>query len=413
MVTPIILSLTDISHPSPSPKSSGLPKFSLGLVPSNVTQYMQPAQDAIRDAPVITQARRHAASASRNFPEKTIVASILFKPRAREATDSRDANLPSTTPIDDVYLIGLHRDQMLAAAKAFSWDPSIVAQYSGDQGLLCFAHQLAGLRYSASLTRPGYVRHDFNAEISFNACLSSHGRWYLGVLLRRRQSPGILYPDQSFLDNNVNQPHERRSNVIDVYVDIAGCRISHFTRFNTTQRADQVQQRYLHTVPQISQTESEVLLLNNYDEIMGGASFTPYFFHGSRWITPTWSCGGVKQATKRWALEKGLCKEAVIMRNDLKEGESCCLSHDGKGFFYGIIRLKKVKPEPAPEHDAIDLTSEVRVRQPERDVQQPTAVDNEASAPIHPHSRRQRGAEDGEIPISGHYFSRSTEDIEA
>lgn len=87
-------------------------------------------------------------------------------------------------------------------------------------------------------------------------------------------------------------------------------------------------------------TTKEVLLYNPANEILDGSNSTPYFFRKGRWVTPISSSGGLQGTTRRWALEKGLCTEAVISTDSFVDGEIVWFSNAVKGFFWGIYHAR-------------------------------------------------------------------------
>ena len=73
-------------------------------------------------------------------------------------------------------------------------------------------------------------------------------------------------------------------------------------------------------------------------DIMEGTITTVYFRRDDgQWITPAERCAGHLGTTRRWALEKGLCKEGSINAKDLKQGDVIILSNGVRGFGWGVI----------------------------------------------------------------------------
>lgn len=84
----------------------------------------------------------------------------------------------------------------------------------------------------------------------------------------------------------------------------------------------------------------EVLLISTKDgEIMEGTLTSPYLWRDGSWVTPSASSGGQIGTTRRWALEKGFCKEGVVKVDSLVEGEECWISNGVRGFHAGIVKL--------------------------------------------------------------------------
>lgn len=74
---------------------------------------------------------------------------------------------------------------------------------------------------------------------------------------------------------------------------------------------------------------------------MEGCIFTPYFKRGVNWITPQEICGGNRGTTRRWAVERGLCKVGVVKVGSVKDGEIIVLSNGAKGFQSGTMKSGK------------------------------------------------------------------------
>ena len=87
-----------------------------------------------------------------------------------------------------------------------------------------------------------------------------------------------------------------------------------------------------------------MLLVNHSDEIMEGTITTPYFYREGEWITPSVACGGHLGVTRRWALAAGLCKEGVVMAEEITVEEQVILSNGVRGFGWGKVKkLEKQK----------------------------------------------------------------------
>lgn len=72
---------------------------------------------------------------------------------------------------------------------------------------------------------------------------------------------------------------------------------------------------------------------------MEGTLTTPYFFRCGSWVTPKATSGGNIGTTRRWALENGLCVEAIVKAEDLIDGELVWLSNGVRGFGLGPLDL--------------------------------------------------------------------------
>ncbi|GAM84900.1 hypothetical protein ANO11243_029020 [Dothideomycetidae sp. 11243] len=81
------------------------------------------------------------------------------------------------------------------------------------------------------------------------------------------------------------------------------------------------------------QDAKEVLLFNAEGQIMDGSITTPYFYRNGSWVTPHASSGGNMGVTRRWAIDKCLCRPEVVHIDSLRQGETIWLSNAVKGFF--------------------------------------------------------------------------------
>lgn len=87
--------------------------------------------------------------------------------------------------------------------------------------------------------------------------------------------------------------------------------------------------------------KKEVLLTStNNHEIMEGSLTSPYFYRDGKWTTPPVESGGQRGATRRWALENGICVEGVVTVESLVDGEECWISNGVKGFIAGEVKLR-------------------------------------------------------------------------
>ena len=129
----------------------------------------------------------------------------------------------------------------------------------------------------------------------------------------------------------------------DVFVSPIATTPSLFTSHKTTNRAQYDEVRSLipvacdHSDEQRLRHFAEILLINRNGEIMEGSITTPYFLRAGEWITPSAQCGGNLGTTRRYALEAGLCKEDIIMRESVHAAQKVVLSNGVRGFGWGYI----------------------------------------------------------------------------
>lgn len=130
-----------------------------------------------------------------------------------------------------------------------------------------------------------------------------------------------------------------------VFVSVDKVTPTLFTRHKTSNRGEYIKALAMHpaqapgSVLKIAQLQTEVLIVNDSEEVevMEGCISTPYFMRDNKWITPQASCGGNLGTTRRWAVEKGLCKLGVVKLDSVKCGEIIVLSNGAKGFQAGIV----------------------------------------------------------------------------
>lgn len=144
-----------------------------------------------------------------------------------------------------------------------------------------------------------------------------------------------------------------------VYADTQATHPSHYTRHKTTERTAYAEARSrgveLANLDEKPSPEVEVLLWNPEGEVMEGCITSVYFHRPSHpkpesreeagpvWITPALAAGGNDGTTRRYALEKKLCREGSIRVDDLVDGETYWLSNGGRGFWPATFRRRYKK----------------------------------------------------------------------
>ena len=121
--------------------------------------------------------------------------------------------------------------------------------------------------------------------------------------------------------------------------------VSLFTQHKTSHRSMYNAARSLLNDPSKGQ---EILLQNSHGEVMEGSISTPYFWRGARWVTPSHLCGGNLGTTRRWALEKNLATEGIIMACDIYPGEKILLSNGVHGFAWGCMEALHTRSSNTP-----------------------------------------------------------------
>lgn len=135
-----------------------------------------------------------------------------------------------------------------------------------------------------------------------------------------------------------------------VYADPQPTVPTDFTRHKTTERTvyAEAKRRGCANLDGDSSTEVEILLWNPEGEVMEGCITSIYFHRPSHpnsrresaWITPPLTSGGNDGTTRRYALDKGMCREKTIQVDELVDGELCWLSNGGKGFWTATLKKR-------------------------------------------------------------------------
>lgn len=242
------------------------------------------------------------------------------------------------------YMLSYHLDRMLNAAEEFGWDTSPL------EGPKAFAELLEKLH--DHLEREHNDRNHA-APLKLRIALSANGKF---TITSDGPHPGpatIEGPLRLIGDNPISQLYPGSlSSVADpilgaaylrwrVFVSPNKVTPTKFTMHKTSNRG--VYDEALAPAQPLGlglnnhQLQTEVLIVNDSEEVMEGCKCTPYFLRDNEWITPKGSCGGNFGTTRRWAVEKGLCKLGVVTSNSVKCGEIIVLSNGARGFQSGIV----------------------------------------------------------------------------
>ena len=227
-----------------------------------------------------------------------------------------------------LYMLPRHEDRMLAAAKTFSWP-----ELSQKQILSLEEHirtHLESTYGNRELTSPLKVRVTLSSAGTLNVISTSIALIPLTCLFPKSLSNIILPSDM------------RASPTFRVFLSTSPITPSPFTRHKTTHRTQYNDARsgimHLTKHPEgIADLPVEILLINELGEIMEGSITTPYFSRGEQWVTPAAKCGGNLGTTRQYALDNALCKEGIIMGENVSKGERVILSNGVRGFGWGIV----------------------------------------------------------------------------
>ncbi|KAI5856991.1 aminotransferase [Tricharina praecox] len=258
----------------------------------------------------------------------SIFTTLRYDPLLLSSTANTSASsLPHPTPF---YLLSHHRDRMLQAAENFSYPSSATSLL---QSLSAFARRLqdavdaegeGALRAKAILTRTG----ELTVELGPTPVVSL----------------SQLYPEALPLPP---LPAGREDMDWTVVLDQEETEPSEFTTFKTTVRGMYDHARMRVGIQGFAERR-EVLLWNPRGEVMEGSLTSVYVYvkregegegegagAGWRWVTPVLGSGGQKGTTRRWALERGLAEEEVVMKEDVKPGDWVVLSNGLRGAWGG------------------------------------------------------------------------------
>ncbi|KAI0386673.1 aminotransferase [Hypomontagnella monticulosa] len=267
-----------------------------------------------------------------------IFTSIRYDLVLLKAPDLGFANLGWNQTPSPFYMLDLHRDRMLRAAIYWGWEAAITT-ISGKDGLQNFKEYLQSITTEAG-DGPCRLMITLAADGTLGHQISSLPATSVNNLLPRRlpcPNPGGL--------SQTSEGIPSRDLIYDIYLDSQKTTKSEFTHFKTTFRDIYNEARNRAQI--IPGDKKEVLLVNDDGHIMEGSISTPYFWRDGRWVTPPISkqfgsmegSGGNDGTTRRWALERSLATEQVVLADSLVDGEECWISNGLRGFIYGNVKL--------------------------------------------------------------------------
>ncbi|CAG8983173.1 hypothetical protein HYALB_00003999 [Hymenoscyphus albidus] len=281
-------------------------------------------------------------------PAFALFTSLRYDPiLLTHAPNTQDWEPPATAP-SPYYMLPLHRDRLVQAAEHFDW-PLAVAAVSGPAG---FKNLLSRLETSidSTSTTPLRVRVVLTKEGTMTIETSPTPPVELENLFPSRIPPPAsireAVPSVSPLTGGaLTSPGGKLygdpplTNPFIICPDTIRTPPSSYTSYKTTARDMYDGARSRLGIKEWTERR-EVLLLSTKDgEIMEGTLTTLFFWREGSWVTPAVSSGGQIGTTRRWALEKGLCKEGVLKVDSLLEGEECWISNGVRGFHAGVVKL--------------------------------------------------------------------------
>ncbi|KAK3956971.1 aminotransferase [Pseudoneurospora amorphoporcata] len=240
------------------------------------------------------------------------------------------------TPSSALYMLPYHRDRILRAATHFKW-PAVVSLLSGDSGLETLSSFIFSSLSDEQLSRPNRIRVTVSEKGKLGITISpvpevpsTYNLFPFSLPV-----PGTDVPVISLVGT---------ATPFEVVVDNQESKKSAYTHFKTTKRQVYDEARKRHGIALTDR--KEVLLVSEEGEVMEGSIATPYFWRDGRWVTPPvrdeeggWGSGGNEGTTRRWALERGIAVEEVVLADSLVDGEECWLSNGGRGFYFGKVKL--------------------------------------------------------------------------
>ncbi|KAI2473293.1 aminotransferase [Annulohypoxylon bovei var. microspora] len=271
-----------------------------------------------------------------------IFTSIRYDPELLKAPDLGFTNIGWNSESSPFYMLDFHRDRMLKAAIHWGWTAAITS-ISGKEGLENLQNFLWGVtsdvvngphRLMITLARDGSLGYD----------ISPLPGTHLNNL-----HPEYLPSHSSDSEFSASVKEAKvliRDPVYDIFLDSQETSKSEFTHYKTTFRDMYNDARRRAQVN--PGDKKEVLLVNDDGHIMEGTISTPYFWRGGKWVTPPvprefnafHGSGGNDGTTRRWALQRNLATEEVIIANSLMDGEECWISNGLRGFICGKVKLQ-------------------------------------------------------------------------
>jgi len=271
---------------------------------------------------------------------------LLSLPRNTNLSPSSD--VPSSP--SPFYMLPYHRDRILSATNHFKWTTA-ASLISGPSGL---SHLQEKLSTAVNITspEPTYIKIllSHSGEITFETRLipsTSESNLFPGRLPppesvpKKKMEVSPLTGGAMALGGNTSFPSDPSSAPDDIYEvipDTESTKVSAYTSFKTTNRGMYTGARERAGISRLDE-KKEVLIVNEDGEVMEGSLTTVYLWREGKWVTPVLASGGQDGTTRRWALERKLCVEAVIKSEELKEGEDCWISNGVRGFLKGRVRL--------------------------------------------------------------------------
>ncbi|KAI1081146.1 aminotransferase [Whalleya microplaca] len=271
----------------------------------------------------------------------SIFTSIRYDPSLLNIPSEGFLNIGWNQRPSPFYMLDFHRDRMLRAASYWGWTAAIEA-ISGESGLENLQSFLQSVvrhvtdgphRIKMTLTQDGTLDHEISSfpETRLNNLFPDF-------------LPKPTVEESAHVGEGKKIPF--RDPVYELLLDSQITTKSEFTHHKTTKRAMYNDARDRCQVRPAD--KKEVLVVNEDGHIMEGTISTPYFWRAGKWVTPpvpkrfdtSQGSGGNDGTTRRWALERNITTEQVVLANSLIDGEECWISNGLRGFICGKVKLR-------------------------------------------------------------------------
>lgn len=257
-----------------------------------------------------------------------ITTALLWRP---PSAPDESSQVSECALLQESHILDLHRDRLVAAAEAFSWQ-SVTKLFLGETGRRHFHAVLLeaipdAIKKSNIASSTWKVRVMVSEDGNIRVLPAPVDLSLVSGIAQLPSLPKMLYH------------FPESSEVSLVFVDRQPTLPSKLTTHKTTSRSHYDNARSRCNIEHDGPTQSEVLLYNQEREVMEGSLCTPYFLRDGLWTTPSLSSGGNAGVSRRMALEAGLCVEGIVHIDELLDGETIWLSNAVRGFMQGRVNL--------------------------------------------------------------------------
>lgn len=282
-------------------------------------------------------------------PDFQLFSSLRYDPLLTSLPINTESWDGETKPRSPFYMLPYHRDRMLQAAEHFGWTKA-ADTIRGPEG---FAHLVSRLNKAFDTKSPTPLR--IKTLLSYEGVITFESNPTPAVsewnLFPKRIPPpkgeGEKKMDVSPLTGGTLSVGDGesvygdlpRAEAWDVLLDTILTLPSPYTSFKTTSRDMYNGARERVGIKEMTEKKEVLIISENNGEIMEGSFTTVFFWREGRWVTPSVECGGQIGTTRRWALEKGLCVEGVVRKDELVDREECWFSNGVRGFQWGKVKL--------------------------------------------------------------------------